>query len=61
MLKKWFSSFIRPNRLGGFINGNNLFIDAWRVYEINLLNGKATYKGKFDRDIIDCNSIISRT
>jgi len=40
------------NRLGGFINGDNLFIDAWRVYEINLLNGKATYKGKFDRDII---------
>ena len=40
------------SRLGGVVNGDNLFTDACRVYEINLLNGKTLYKGKLDRSII---------
>jgi len=40
------------SRLGGIVSGDNLLLDACRVYEINLLNGKTTYKGKLDRIII---------
>jgi hypothetical protein len=52
MLKNGLAVLFGHNRLEVLLIGDNLFIDAWRVYEINLLNGKATYKGKFDRDII---------
>jgi hypothetical protein len=34
------------------VSGDDLSTDASRVWEINLLNGKTTYKGKFDRNII---------
>ncbi|MEP6647633.1 MAG: DUF4394 domain-containing protein [Saprospiraceae bacterium] len=37
---------------GGVIGSDNQAIDAYRVYEINLTNGRATYKGRFDRSVI---------
>ncbi len=37
---------------GGLSSGDNLAADAFRVYEINLTTGRATYKGLLDRNVI---------
>lgn len=37
---------------GGVSTGDNLLGDAYRVYEINLTTGRATYKGLLDRNVI---------
>jgi hypothetical protein len=37
---------------GTVISGDDLSVDDYRVYDINLLRGYATYKGKMDRNII---------
>ncbi|MEP6795348.1 MAG: DUF4394 domain-containing protein [Saprospiraceae bacterium] len=59
------SSIISPNQnptgyavlyghvlAGGLSSGDNLASDAFRVYEINLTTGRATYKGLLDRNVI---------
>ncbi|MGB4849298.1 MAG: DUF4394 domain-containing protein [Saprospiraceae bacterium] len=37
---------------GGLSGGDNLAADAYRVFEINLTTGKATYKGLLNRNVI---------
>ncbi|HZV69629.1 MAG TPA: DUF4394 domain-containing protein [Saprospiraceae bacterium] len=59
------SHFISPNQTavgyavlyghavsGGLNTGDNLAADAYRLWEINLETGRATYKGLFDRNVI---------